>query len=82
MVYVLLDAIIDFCKKNNIPISKEKGLWNLVKKARAIFKEIEEVNSQKFKPSKLSDESLQGKKSDRDFTEPFSVFSEEPTRDQ
>lgn len=49
-VYTLLDAIISYCKKNNLPIHEEEGLWNLVKKSRAIFKEIEEVSSSNFKP--------------------------------
>lgn len=53
VVYTLLDAIIDYCKQNKIPLSKEEGLWNLVKKARHIFKLIEEVNSESFKSPKL-----------------------------
>ena len=51
--FILLGKILDYCKENNIPIYNEEGMWTLIKKARAIFKEIEEINSKNFKPLKL-----------------------------
>jgi hypothetical protein len=53
VVYTLLDTIIDYCKKNNVPLYEGKELWNLVKKTRHIFRLIEEVNSPDFKSPKL-----------------------------
>jgi hypothetical protein len=64
---------MDYCKNHDVPISKDQGVWNLVLKARSIFKEIENLNSPTFKAKKLlPDDFLQRKKSDKDFTEPFS----------
>jgi hypothetical protein len=68
-VYTLFNAIIDFCKKNNIPIQEQEGLWNLTRKTKAIFSEIEQISASYYK--RPSDEFLQGHKSDEDFTEPF-----------
>ena len=67
-LYTLLDAMIDYCRKNNIPIHEAEGLWNLVTKTRAIFREIEETSSSTFK---ASDGFLQRRKSDKDFTAPY-----------
>jgi len=74
--YTLLDIVIDYCKKNGIPIFEAEGIWNLVKKGRQLFKLIEEVNSPNYKPPKLStsNEFLQANKSDEDFTEPTRIM--------
>ncbi len=70
---VLLDMIVGYCDKNNIPLHNEKGLWNLVQRARILLKQIEEVNSPDYKPTKyiVSDGITQPKKPDKDYTVPF-----------
>jgi hypothetical protein len=67
-LYTLFDAIIDFCKKNNIPIQEQEGIWNLTRKTKALFNEIERISSPRYKLP--SHDFLQGKKSHKDFTEP------------
>ena len=62
-LFTLFNAIIEFCKKNNIPIQKQEGLWNLTKKTKAIFGEIEQVSSPCYK--RPSDDFLQGEKERR-----------------
>lgn len=46
--FTLLDALIDYCKKHNISLYQEEGLWNLVKRAQTIMKQIEYTNSVSF----------------------------------
>lgn len=70
VVAVLLDYMINYCRKNHIPLYKEKGLWSLVGKARCIFSEIEKINSQASIYRKLSDERKQLNDSDDKVTEP------------
>lgn len=71
--FVVLDAVIDYCKSHNIPINEDKGLWNLVVKARSILKEIEEVNTLNSRAQKvISDESKHLRKSDEDVQSPSS----------
>ena len=65
IVGVLLDYIIDYCRKNHIPLYDEKGLWSLIGKARCIFREIEQVNSHTTIAQKLSDEFLHGARNRR-----------------
>jgi hypothetical protein len=76
VTFTILDAFMDYCKSRNIPLNEEQGLWNLVIKARSIFKEIEEINSPDLKSQKLlSDGFLQRKKSDGNLTEPKSTMN-------
>jgi hypothetical protein len=68
-LYTLFNAITDFCKKNNIPIQEQEGLWNLTKKTKAIFSEIEQISSPCYK--RPSDDWKHGNKSDGEVTEPY-----------
>ena len=45
---VLLQSTVNFCRKHNVPINYETGLWSLAEKSRALLKEIEYVNSSTF----------------------------------
>ena len=54
VVMTILDSLLEYCKINNISINEEQGIWNLVKKARSISKEIECVNSSTFKLQKTT----------------------------
>jgi len=47
-VGVLLDSLMDYCKKHKIPLYKEKGIWNLERKAGCISEQIAKVNSPNF----------------------------------
>lgn len=71
VTFTVLNEIVDYCKKHDIPISKDRGLWNLVLKARSIFKEIENLNSPTFEAKKLlPDDFSQKRLPDGDYTEP------------
>jgi hypothetical protein len=83
VTFTVLNELMDYCKAKNIPFNEEKGIWNLVQKARSLFREIELLNSPNFNAGKISDEILQDNRSDEDLTEPFQplykggiVFSE------
>jgi pyruvate-formate lyase-activating enzyme len=65
--------LMRYCKKNKIPISQETNLQGYVKLSKRILKEIGEVSNDL---QKLSDEFLQRKKSDKDFTEPLCFLSD------
>ena len=67
VMQVLLFVTLDYCRKHDVPLYKENGFWSLVKKARAILKEIELINSRKLLP----DDFLQQDRSDEDLTESF-----------
>ena len=70
---IILDRIIDYCNKNDIPLFKEEGLLSLVRKVRYLAKEIENINSSTFNPQKSPIRRfLTGKESDADLTEPES----------
>lgn len=73
-MFTLLDSLMNYCKKHDIPLYQEQGMWNLVNRAQSIFKQIEIVNSNLF--PKLADEFSQHKKADEDFTEPGSLLKE------
>jgi len=53
---VLLDALMNYCKKQDIPLHKEIGIWNLVKRAQVITSQLEIVKSMTL--SNVADESL------------------------
>ena len=52
-VEVLFDSVLDYCKKHDIPLHKEKGMWNLIKRALCISEQIAEISSSDFKSLKL-----------------------------
>ncbi len=74
---VLLTWVIDYCKKNNIPIHDEQSLKMLISRVKRLHQEIkiessdlsEYVKFQKMLQC-VSDESLQRDRSDEDLTEP------------
>lgn len=41
----LLQSIIEYAKRTNIPIHEETGMWNLVRKAQSLLKLVQEVTS-------------------------------------
>jgi hypothetical protein len=55
----------DHCEKQKIPIDQEKGIWNLVAKARHILKLIEETSSSSFRTLKLPFRNFDYKKPDK-----------------
>lgn len=59
--FTLLSTVMDYCKSHNIPLYDEKGIWNLVSKAKSILQEIENINSSS-KLFRITDEFLQHKR--------------------
>ena len=75
VTFTILNELVDYCAEHKIPLKEEKGLWNLVSKARSIFSNIEQVNSSTFPLKKLStDAFLQRKRTDEDLTEPLKII--------
>ena len=70
---VLIEHIQKYAKENGIILGESHTLNRLLKEAQNLLEESVHV-SQTFKSRKLlSDELLQGKESDEDFTEPAKV---------
>lgn len=67
VVFTLLETMIDYCKKNEIPFHEATEIWNLTQESIHIFELIEKVNSPDFKPPKLP-ESLTRRKFTDDST--------------
>ena len=79
VTFTILNEFMDYCKTHNIPFNKEKGIWNLVLKARSIFREIEELNAPISNVGKLlADGFLQRKRDsqglDRTFKEKLATI--------
>ena len=68
-MFVLLDTLMDYCKKHNIPLYQERGMWNLVNRAQGIFRQIEAINPTTF--PKLTDEKKHPFRTDEEGTEPY-----------
>lgn len=72
----LLLWVIHYCDKNNIPIWKEKKFENLINDSSRITQEIDNVikSTENHSKKSLSDEFLQGHRTDEDLTVPIFGF--------
>ena len=76
VTFTILNEVVDYCIKHDIPLKDEQGLWNLVTRARNIFSNIEQINSATFPLNKLAtDAFLQRKRTDEDLTEPHGAIN-------
>jgi hypothetical protein len=66
--YAFLLWLKEYCEKNNLPIWKEPQFNSLLDWHEKIFREMDA-----YAELKLPDGFLQGKKPDRDFTEPCTI---------
>lgn len=71
----LLIALCHYYEEHNIPIWRQDGLWSIVRRAQTTLNEMRALKSRRRLLKFMSDESLQGKKSDEDLTEPLSSQS-------
>jgi len=69
VMHSLIVVIDDYCKKNNVALLKNEAICSLLKKTRAILKDIENVNSEQF-AKLLSDGSYHDDESDKKLPEP------------
>lgn len=68
--FTVLNVVMDYCKAKNIPLYQEENIWNLVRKAQSLFKEIESLNSSMFNTQNLlADEKKHLNGTDEDETE-------------
>ena len=65
-----LNVVCSYLKENNIKLPNEEKFAGLLSKSVALLAEIQAKTPKTLQYTKLSDEFLQRKKSDRDFTEP------------
>ena len=71
----LLDSLIDYCKKHNIPLYEEKGIWHLVECSQNIIKQIEYINLAPL-PNinrRILTDNFKRNKTDGDLTEPIFI---------
>ena len=63
---------MDYCKKQNIPLYQETGMWNLVNRAQGIIKQIEVISSTTL--PKLADEKKHLFRTDEDVPVPVGAL--------